>query len=170
MATGKYQKLKSLLSQARAGAPLTTARLSELGISSDLAVHYGRSGWLTRLAQGVYALPNAPLDLRASLGVLQEKVPGLHVGGKSALDWHGVRHYVAARPTLNLYGWESVKLPEWFTSRFPADYKRKRLFAEDAAKLLQVARFEGTPALVSSPERAVLELLSEEISERIVVE
>ncbi len=29
---------------------------------------------------------------------------GLHVGGKSALEWHGVRHYVAQRPLLPLYG------------------------------------------------------------------
>jgi hypothetical protein len=140
-----------------------SALLSTLGISADLAVHYVRAGWLTRLARGVYGKPNDPLALHPSLLLLQHKLKGLHVGGKSALDWYGVRHYVSQRPNLHLYGWAAAKLPAWFTGRFPAEYHRKRLFDEEPDALLHVGPFEkrGDAPLVSAPERALLEVLSE---------
>jgi len=134
-----------------------------LGISADLAVHYVRSGWLTRLARGVYCRPNEALALHPSLVLLQRTLVGLHVGGRSALDWYGVRHYLIQQPVLHLYGWAAARLPDWFTSRFPAEYHRKRLFDEKPGSLLHVDPFEkrsGAPQ-ASAPERALLEVLSE---------
>jgi hypothetical protein len=134
-----------------------------VGISPYLAVHYVRSGWLHRLARGVYASPNDELALYPSLVALESRHEGLHVGGKTALDWQGIRHYVEQRPLLHLYGWQSKRLPAWFTSRFPAAYHQKRLFDESPEALLHVTRWQGEAAmpLVSEPERAWLELLSE---------
>jgi hypothetical protein len=134
-----------------------------MGVSADLAVHYVRSGWLRRLARGVFSRPNESLALHPSLVVLQRLVSGLHVGGKTALDWYGVRQYLAQQPTLTLYGWETARLPDWFTRSFPAEYHRKRLFDEAPEKMLHVTtheRRENAP-LVSAPERALLELLDE---------
>jgi hypothetical protein len=134
-----------------------------MGISADLAVHYAKSGWLVRLAHGVYARPGESLELQPSLGFLERKLPGLHVGGKTALYWYGIRHYVAQRSVTQLYGWKAAKLPEWFTTRFPAEYHRKRLFKEDPSALLYASPFEqqeGAPH-VSEPERALLEVLSD---------
>jgi hypothetical protein len=145
------------------GTPLSAADLVALGISADLAVHYVRAGWLTRLARGVYCRPNDILALYPSLLLLQRKLGGLHVGGKSALDWYGVRQYVSQQPMLHLYGWATAHLPDWFTERFPAEYHRKRLFDEQPDDLLHANPFEnrsGAPQ-VSAPERALLELLSE---------
>jgi hypothetical protein len=90
-------------------------------------------------------------------------IPGFHVGGKTALNWYGVRHYVAQQETLHLYGSVAAKLPAWFVERFAAEYHRKRLFAEPPDKLLHVAPFEerSDGPQVSAPERAILELLSE---------
>jgi hypothetical protein len=142
---------------------LASEDLASLGISADLAVHYARSGWLTRLARGVYCRPNDTLALHPSLLLLQRKFLGLHVGGKSALDWYGVRQYVSQQPVVHLYGWAAGQLPSWFTERFPAEYHRKRLFDERPDALLHVGPYEkrsGAPQ-VSSPERALLELLSE---------
>jgi hypothetical protein len=142
---------------------LTSEDLATLSISADLAVHYVRAGWLERLARGVYCRPNDLPALDPSLMLLQRSFQGLHVGGKSALDWHGIRHYVSQRPVLHLYGWKTGRLPEWFTQRFPAEYHRKRLFEERPDALLHVRSFEnrkGAP-LVSAPERALLEVLSE---------
>ncbi len=83
--------------------------------------------------------------------------------GKLALDWHGVRHNVVQQPTLQLYGWASSPLPAWFTERFPSAYHRLRLFDEKPDALLRVSRFQHKPdgPLVSDPERAVVELLSD---------
>jgi len=134
-----------------------------MGISADLAVHYARSGWLKRLARGVYTRPGETLSLHPSLLVLERQIAGLHVGGKTALEWYGVRHYVSQQAVLHLYGWVTARLPGWFVQHFPAEYHRKRLFDETPEKMLGVNRFEnrdGAP-LVSTPERALLELLDE---------
>ena len=134
-----------------------------MGVSADLAVHYVRASWLTRLARGVFARPDTPLELHPSLRLLERRLKGLHVGGKSALDWHGVRHNVAQQPKLQLHGWTSSSLPAWFTEPFPSSYHRLRLFDEKPDALLRVSRFQHKPEgpLVSDPERAVLELLSD---------
>jgi hypothetical protein len=161
MATEKRNKLNALYSQVASGTPITSASLAALGISSNLAGQYAKAGWLTRLGQGVYARANDVLDLYRCLAVLQNSVDGLHVGGKTALDWHGLRQYVSLKPTLQLYGWESAGLPAWFTGRFPAEYRRKRLFREAPGQLLHVQPHADSDALVSSPERALLEMLSE---------
>lgn len=163
MATTNHSKLKNLYAQLPAGTPLTSENLAVLSISADLAVHYVRSGWLNRLARGVYCRPGDTLALHPSLGLLQRKIDGLHVGGKSALEWYGVRHYISQQSILHLYGWTVAHLPGWFVDNFPAEYHCKRLFDEQPDKPLNVGRFEnrdGAP-LVSEPERAILELLSE---------
>ena len=163
MATTQRDKLNRLYTRLVPGTPLTSEDLAGLGISADLAVHYVRAGWLERLARGVFCRPNDPPALHPSVALLQRSFEGMQVGGKSALDWHGIRHYVAQRPVLHLYGWKAGRLPEWFTRRFPAEYHRKRLFEERPSALLHVRPFEnrkGAP-LVSAPERALLEVLSE---------
>jgi len=163
MTTTKSSKLNTLYTQLAPGTPLTSEDLAALGISADLAVHYVRAGWLTRLARGVYCRPNDTLTLHPSLLLLQRRLDGLHVGGKSALEWYGLRQYVSQQPVLRLYGWVAGRLPMWFTERFPAEYHRKRLFDERPDAWLHVGPFEmrnGAPR-VSAPERALLELLSE---------
>jgi hypothetical protein len=156
-------KLKALYTRLAPGTPLTSEDLAGLGISADLAVHYVKAGWLMRLARGVYCRPNDTPALHPSLLLLQRRLEGLHVGGKSALDWYGLRQYVSQQPQLHLYGWSAGRLPEWFTELFPAQYHRKRLFDEQTDALLHVGPFEkrSTAPQVSAPERALLELLSE---------
>lgn len=163
MATIGKSKLNTLYTRLAPGTPLTSEDLAALGISADLAVHYVRAGWLTRLARGLYCRPNDALALHPCLRLLERRIDGLHVGGKSALDWYGVRQYLPQRPLLQLYGWASKRLPEWFTARFPADYHRKRLFDEQPDALLHVGPFEQRHEAprVSSPERALLELLGD---------
>jgi hypothetical protein len=163
MTTTTRNKLNLLYSRLAPGTPVTSEDLAALKISADLAVHYVRAGWLQRLARGVYCRPNDPPVLHPSLVLLQRSFEGLHVGGKSALDWHGIRHYLSQRPVLHLYGWKAGRLPPWFTERFPAEYHRKRLFKEKPDAPLNVSPFENRKdaPLVSAPERALLEVLSE---------
>lgn len=164
MATTSRGKLNALYAQIAPGTPLTSEELAALGISADLAVHYARSGWLVRLARGVYSRPGEDLQPYPSLRLLERTIEGFHVGGRTALGWYGVRHYLAQQnETLHLYGTKTAKLPDWFLKRFFAEYHRKRLFHEQPDSLLYVTTFEnraGGPR-VSTPERAVLELLSE---------
>ncbi|MCW5221801.1 type IV toxin-antitoxin system AbiEi family antitoxin [Verminephrobacter aporrectodeae] len=163
MATIERTKLNHLYTHWIPGTPLTSEDLATRGISADLAVHYARAGWLTRLARGVYCRPNEVLQLHPCLLLLERAVDGLHVGGKSSLDWYGVRHFVRQQPVLELYGWTAAKLPDWFTERFPAEYHRKRLFDEAPSAPLHAGPLQkrsGAPR-VSAPERGLLEVLSE---------
>jgi hypothetical protein len=142
---------------------VTSKDLVGLGISADLAVHYVRSGWLSRLSRGVYFRPGDVLSLYSSLRLLEHKIAGLHVGGKTALAWYGVRQYVSQKETVQLYGWTAARLPDWFQQRFPSEYHRKRLFREQPNAMLYVAPLEGRAdsPQTSAPERAFLELLSD---------
>ncbi|MEW5981142.1 MAG: type IV toxin-antitoxin system AbiEi family antitoxin domain-containing protein [Acidobacteriota bacterium] len=156
-------KINDLYLSLKPGHPVTSRDLATLGISPDLAVHYVRAGWLRRLARGVFTRPDTPLDLHASLRLLERRLTGVHVGGVTALDWQGVRHHVVQQPHLQLYGWASGSIPTWFTDSFPGTYRRLRLFDEEPKSPLRVSRLQRTAEgpMVSEPERAVLELLSD---------
>lgn len=97
----------------------------------------------------VYSRPGESLELHPSLLVLEDLIPGLHVGGKSALEWYGVRQYVSQQSVLHLYGWVAARLPEWFTRHFPSEYHRKRLFKEKPQQMAAVVRFEMQHACTS---------------------
>ncbi len=140
--------------------PLDLAVLREHGISSALAAHYARSGYLERLGAGVYCVAGARLDRDQSLLFLQERIAGLHVGGRTALAWQGVRQYLEVRERVTMWAMARASLPLWFTDRFPSSLTTLRLF-NDATRDVEIV----TPASVSdgvrvsSRERALLELL-----------
>jgi hypothetical protein len=156
-------KLKKLCAHVPAGTPLTPDDLRLFDISADLAVHYVRAGWLVRLERGVYCRAGSSPALEPSLRLLARRLEGLHIGGKSALDWRGMPGYLSRLPMLHLYGWQASRLPHWFTQRFPAEYHRNRLFEERPAAPRWLAPLEmnGIVPLVSMPERALLEMLSQ---------
>lgn len=161
----RHQVIKRLHAELPRGAPFDLATLEQFGVSPQLAAYYAGEGWLVRLAQGVYAFPNDDFGVHGALLFLQTRVPGLHVGGKSALALQGVRHNLGSRDAQVLWGESRFTLPEWFTSRFPARYVHARLFEWPEAAL--AARTLATPPglpdglRVAVPERAVLELLYE---------
>lgn len=161
----RHQIIKRLQAELPRGAPFDLPTLSQFGVSSQLAAHYAEAGWLVRLTQGVYAFPNDDFDIYGALQLLQQRVPGLHIGGKSALALQGVRHNLGSRETWVLWGDKRFSLPTWFTSRFPARYTHARLFDWSdttlASKTLTMPPGLPEHVRVASPERAVLELLYE---------
>lgn len=145
------------------GGPVDTARLKEAGVSSALASYYVRAGWLARLGRGVYMFPHDELAVASSLMVLARRVPGLHVGGKTALAWRGIRHNVGPREKLTLWGNDPRPLPGWFNQRFPARYVSRKLFDAQFTSDFGLQPLPEKPngPLISVPERALLEMLSE---------
>jgi len=137
--------------------------MSEHGLTTKHAARLAKEGWLERLGHGTYALPGESLDRDASLAWLVPAVPGLHVAGKTALSWRGVRHNLAFRETLILWGDKPAKLPAWFTTRFPAHYQATHLFDAAMPPELGIAPLPAgrSDVPVSTPERALLELLSD---------
>ena len=162
--SSRHTLIKRLLSLSR-GEPFDVATLERLGVSAKAASYYAKEGWLVRLGHGVYAFPNDEDTPHAAVKLLQRRVRGLHVGGKTALSLQGVRHNLAFKGTLVLWGDERFALPEWLTSRYPARYVHAHLFdwPSEKAALSTVTTPPGvTEGLrVSVPERAVLEMLYE---------
>lgn len=132
-------------------------------MSLQLAAHFAGGGWLVRLAHGVYAFPNDEFGVYGALKFLQQRLSGLHVGGKNALALQGVRHNLGSRETLVLWGEARFTLSAWFSSRFPARYVHARLF--DWPDMALAGKTLITPPglpqdlWVSASERAVLQIL-----------
>jgi hypothetical protein len=103
------------------------------------------------------------LERDASLVQLGAAIPGFHVGGKTALSWRGVRHHLGSRETISLWGEKSARLPAWFVEPFPAHYQATHLFDATIPAGLGVSPLPAgrSELLVSTPERAILELLSD---------
>jgi hypothetical protein len=156
-------QIKNLQSSLPRGGPFDTERLSDLGISSALAHRYVKSGWLDKLGRGVFMFPGDSLTRDASLRFLERKMPGLHVAAKTALAWHGFRHNVGYEEPMALWGDQPGILPGWFNERFAARYRASRLFDEDLPPGYGISTLPENPdgPLVSEPERALLEMLSE---------
>jgi len=155
--------IKRLQTSATRGRPLDTRDLAAFGVSSDLAYFYAKSGWLERLARGVYMLVGDTLSRESCLRFLAERIHGFHVGGKTALAWHGLRHNLPARETLTLWAPKNARLPEWFSKRFPSRFTVRALFSAklpDGFGLQPLPESPDGPP-VSVPERALLEMLSE---------
>lgn len=108
-------------------------------------------------------LPGDTLTRDGSLAFLAKRLPGLHVGGKTALDWRGVRQNVSFREVLSLWGNQTKPLPGWFTERFDSHYQATQLFDAKLRKGFGLQPLpNGHPDVpVSVPERALLELLSD---------
>lgn len=161
--TSRHDLIKRLQTELPRGAPFDTSALERIGVSAKLAARYAEGGWLARLGQGVYAFPNDDFSVYGAVKLLQTRVPGLHVGAKSALALQGVRHNLGAREPLVLWGDARFVLPAWFTARFPARYSHAHLFdwphVNLATKTLTTPPGALSGLKVAVPERAVLELL-----------
>lgn len=145
------------------GTPLSTQLLQDRGLTAKQVGRLAESGWLRRLGRGVYLLPGDELNRDATLAWLASQVPGLHVAGKTALGWRGVRHNLAFKERIVLWGDASATLPAWLTTAFSATYQATHLFDDALAPDLGLSPLPGgrSDVLVSVPERAMLELLSD---------
>ena len=161
--TNERFSFKQAVAELPRGEPLGVAHLAEYGITAFRASALARSGWLVHLARGVYMLPGDRLTQEGCLAFLSARISGFHVGSKTALDWRGVRHNVSFREVLTLWGNDRTVLPSWFTERFDSRYQVTQLFDERLKKNFGLQPLpNGRPeVLVSVPERALLELLSD---------
>lgn len=159
----RHALIKKLHTTLPRGTPFDLGVLERIGVSAQLAAHYAESGWLDRLGQGVYAFAGDAVTAHGAVKLLQTRIVGLHVGGKSALALQGVRHNLARQEILVLWGDTRFVLPAWFNSRFPSRYVAAKLFGTLEKRRLDKS-LTTPPGVsdglrVSAPERAVLELL-----------
>ena len=152
-----------LLRECRRGDPIDSAMLRKMGISNALAAYMVKAGWLHRLSQGVYILTGDTPSRDGTITYLTRCMPGLHVGGKTALSWQGVRHNIAFREKVVLWGRRSCRIPAWVDDVMSYSYQTTDLFDGDLPYDTGLKPLpSGSPeVLVSVPERAILELASD---------
>ncbi|TIL42767.1 type IV toxin-antitoxin system AbiEi family antitoxin domain-containing protein [Mesorhizobium sp.] len=163
--TGKLNQLERTLPE---GLLVDSAWMERNGYSTSLRSQYVSAGWLVQPVRGTYKRPLGELDWQ-KVAVSLQTLMGYDfvVGGRSALDLHGFSHYISPNePSIvHLYG--SSKPPGWL-AKLPLG---TRFHVHPVASLFKTARLEntvrelpgpsGSPLMVSTPERALLELLNE---------
>ena len=172
------------------GLLVDSAWLSRHGYSTALRSQYVAAGWLEQPARRVYRRPRGSLRWQQVVISLQTMLDcPLAVGGRTALDLHGYAHYLSqATSEVHLYGPKAP--PRWLQglrvhARFvyhsdrrlftkailaenPSDLTAKLAAKSSAASGLPHAAFTvltwgqwDWPLLLSTPEKAMLELLDE---------
>jgi hypothetical protein len=169
--SGKLNQLERTLPQ---GFLVDSAWLTNHGYSTSLRSQYVSAGWLEQPVKRVYRRPLGPLTWQHVVASLQTLLNrDLVVGGSTALELQGYAHYVAqSAPEVHLYG---PKPPPRWIDNLPLDasihyHNSGRLFPQpDGAAHLPwagqaVVNWGGetdAPFFISTPERAILELIDE---------
>lgn len=168
----KINQLQRILPE---GLLVDSAWLQEKGYSRALIAKYVRNGWLESPASRAYRRPSALSD-QTSFANWQQVVISLQtlldlpftVGGRTALELQGYAHYLSpSGPTeIHLYG--SAKPPKWVTC---LPLKQKLIFhskhlltTENRSAASFTKQSWGTwdwALVITTPERAILELLDE---------
>jgi hypothetical protein len=178
--------LNSLQRNLPDGLVVDAAWLEQRGYSRGLRSKYVTTGWLDKVARGVYRRPSARLAPSDKVRLRWEVVVislqtllecPLAVGERTAIELQGFGHYLAATGPREVHLYGAVTPPGWLqklklTSRFVV-HNSQRLFVAHAPEALantqplpegltrQPWGHEEWPLIMSTPERAILELLDE---------
>jgi Transcriptional regulator, AbiEi antitoxin, Type IV TA system/Transcriptional regulator, AbiEi antitoxin N-terminal domain len=155
-------KLKRLLETMLPQSVVTSAMLSELGISNGLARDYAKNGWLVRIGVGAFRRAHEQVTWPAGLHALQSQLHSpLTLGAMSALAADGSAHYLRlARETVFLFSAPNVSLPAWFKNHdwnANISHTQTKLLPPDLG--IRDQTLGGFTLKASSPERAILECL-----------
>jgi hypothetical protein len=179
----KLNRLQHLLPR---GSIVDAAWLEANGYSSNLRSYYLSKNWLISPSRGAYALPGTKIRWEAVVYSLQSILDKpLLVGGRTSLELQGYGHYVRMGKKGIVHIYAEGKLPSWATklnleTEF-ALHQTTRLFpkgdlcavfdniknrnetlpAKDTSITEHVWSAAEQPIYISTPERAILELLDE---------
>lgn len=161
MSLEKELKLKQLHQLLPESVVAPSAWFTANGYSSQLVYKYVKNGWLTKLGNGTYIRPASILEWQgAVLGLQKLAALPFHVGGLSALNILGYAHYlsIGGEKTITLYG--KKKPPAWIDQikSLSFTFHKKPLFEELGLKQHSTS-IRDWQITISSPERAILELL-----------
>lgn len=158
-------KLNHLLRAWPVGTVATMAWLERQGIYRQLADAYAKNAWLERISNGAFIRPDEQVEWTGALYAVQGQLAlPIHAAGKSALELLGLSHFIPqhGRRPLYLMGVPQAKLPRWFLKRdwkVTVHFKTSRLFAGAHTLGLTSHSFKFYSITISSPERAILEML-----------
>ncbi len=165
MSRQNKKKLNALLTHWQSGVPLSSNYLKSNGYYRQLVNLYCKNGWIKPIGHGAYTRLNDELTWQGAVNTLQTQLNlPVHIGGLTALALHGASQYVSKNDLIqNFYLYRSekqnIRLPAWFIGSFEnSSFEQKTLFNK---KLGLSKKIVGNVEItVSSPERAILEVLS----------
>ncbi len=191
MVMPKGRKLNQLQHLLPEGLLADAAWLERHGYSSALRSKYVTNGWLQQPARGVYKRPSGDLLWQHVVISLQTLLAyPIIVGGRTALELQGFAHYLSSEGPREVHLYGDAAPPGWLdklklSTKFRF-HNAKKLFAEEpisrglgslswnldtrkptntdpihASMTLLPWGEREWPLTLSTPERAVLELLDE---------
>ena len=155
-------KIKKILTSVPQDSLLFSSWLAEQGIDRKEQTLYVRSGWLERIAKGVYKLEgSAPTLFGAVASYNAQLGKKCHVGASSALDLRGYSHFVAmGKPLAYLFTPPEQRLQSWIMKvewDMSIKYFTTSIFSDNVG--LEEYDNRGHNLLMSGPERAFMECL-----------
>lgn len=162
MSIQNQNKLQKLLANWPSKTVGTSFWLRTLGISSQLTKRYVESGWIEPIGQGAFKRPNEVVGWQGALNSLQMQMKiSVHLGGPTALAFHGSSHYVRmGKETIFLFSPPKIYLPRWFYSydwRQPISQVKTAFLPTQLG--INVYQYQDIDVYVSNVERAILECL-----------
>lgn len=155
-------KIKYLLQHWPNGTVAVEPWLKAIGIYKELKKTYKKSGWIAPIGKGAIVKPNETVDWKGGLYAIQTqlKLP-IYIGGRSALELKGFGHFARFQETkVFLYSSTVTRLPKWFTNH---DWGVELLLFRSnflpEKEGITSKNFGDFDLKISSPERAILELL-----------
>jgi hypothetical protein len=159
-------KINHLIAGWPSGVIATQSWLHQHGVGSSLARKYQQSGWIERIGHGAWQRRGDSVDwLGGVFGLQQDGLLKVWPGGQTALALQGYSHYLPlGEDVVTLFAPPGLRLPGWF-----AEHKwgvsirciAANLFSELDSTAWQTFKpaHREFELQISSPERAVLELI-----------
>jgi hypothetical protein len=173
MTKQKDKKLNHLERTLPEGLLVDASWMERHGYSTGLRSQYVSAGWLVQPVRGTFKRPLGELSWQKVVVSLQKLLGSdLVVGGRTALEAQGFSHYLSATgpSTVHLYG---VHTPPGWLTKLPLKEKfrfhRSQVLFKTLAGAggLQAGTLRHAPGpsewplIMSTPERALLELLDQ---------
>ena len=158
-------KVKQITENVGENGLLFSSWLANQGVTRPEQLAYIKSGWLERVAHGVYKIAGSHPTLLAAVSCYNTQLnKQCIIGARTALELRGLSHYVPmGKQVAYLITDNAHKLPEWLVQ---GEWDRKVVYqttsflGEDNLGV-ETMTIEGRPLQVSSPERAMLEWLNQ---------
>lgn len=157
-------KINQILLNWKSGEVHSLRWLGKYGVDRKLAYKYCKSGYLNKLASGVFIKANDQAKPYAVIRYLQKELGlKLHVSGRSALDLQGHGHYLSLNENtkINLTSYESRTFPKWLNKHrghFEVSFRKSSLI-RDERYLTEHEGPGGFKVMISSRELAIMELI-----------
>lgn len=156
-------KINNILQLQDKNSILFSSWLTKQGLSTSEISQLVVSGWLDRIAQGVYKFKGASPTLYDTIHSYNDQL-GKHcyIGAGTALDLRGYYHFIPmGKQPCFLFTPKNERLPLWINTLdwdMTIQYFTTNIFGDDGLGLENNTSV-GMDLTISSPERAIMECL-----------